>query len=973
MGADRAGTVGQRPGALPPAGHAVLDRDAPRGVRRGTHDFTAYYGMLLDGLQLATSTASRTTRCSPAPDEEIPQRFAARRGGAGTKKVWREQLREWDETFKPAAIATHRELQSVDPDALSDDELVAYLARCRDHHAEMISQHMRFTAGAMIPIGDFLAHVGDWTGIAAGRAARADARRGAGVGRRVRRARAAHRRDRERPGGADAARLRRRPGRRCSTQLRALPGDVGAAVSGYLDLVGYRLLDGFDISGRYALELPDALLRAIRIAVDGRRRADGADVDDRDRRHPRAGARGAPRRVRRAARRGAPHVPPARRARRLQRHLGVGHHAPRRARRRSPARAPRAASTTPSTSSTPSFDEMCALVTGTGGPSADELAARFAVPRARTPPRRRRRPSAPPPPPPPDPSGLPPGVGAASCARSASRSARCSAAPRRSTRRTCCAVSPRAAASTKGRRGASPVPSEFDRIEQGDVLVTESTTEAFNILLPLLGAIVTDSGGLLSHSAIVAREYGIPGVVGTRDATERIADGTRVRVDGDAGEVTVLAVKRRSSRSPKAQRRRRVFGSKAVGLGDAIRAGLPVPPGVALSGRDRRGGRRGRRATRSRSVADGGPRRCRAPLAVRSSAVDEDGADASFAGQHLTLLNVPSVDDVPAALREIWWSANSDSAITYRQRVGLFTRPSVGVVVQSLLDPDAAGRDVHAEPDQRRRRAGDRGELGTRRGRRRRACVIPDTFRIDRAGTVLERTPGRQEDRDPRPRRRRHRRGDGRRRSCVEQLCLDDDQLAQLQRARRAVRGGLRPGAATSSGRSPTARSTCSSAARSHDRVVAASRGEPAPTAASDPVERARAVPLFAGLDRRTRSSRSPRLFKERRFAAGETVIRGGLGRRRVLRDRLGRGDGLDPRRGARDAGRGDYFGEIALIDEGARSATVTATTELVCHGLTYWEFRPLVQQNGAIGWKLLQSMAKMLRDAETAPPAAAP
>jgi pyruvate,water dikinase len=83
-------------------------------------------------------------------------------------------------------------------------------------------------------------------------------------------------------------------------------------------------------------------------------------------------------------------------------------------------------------------------------------------------------------------------------------------------------------------------PSDFDRILQGDVLVTESTSEAFNILLPLLGAIVTDSGGLLSHSAIVAREYGIPGVVGTRDGTDRIPDGVRVRVDGDAAEVTVL-------------------------------------------------------------------------------------------------------------------------------------------------------------------------------------------------------------------------------------------------------------------------------------------------------------------------------------------------------------------------------------------------------------------------------------------------
>ena len=52
--------------------------------------------------------------------------------------------------------------------------------------------------------------------------------------------------------------------------------------------------------------------------------------------------------------------------------------------------------------------------------------------------------------------------------------------------------------------------------------------------------IITDAGGLLSHAAIVAREYGIPGVVGTREATDLIADGTRVRVDGDKGEVTVL-------------------------------------------------------------------------------------------------------------------------------------------------------------------------------------------------------------------------------------------------------------------------------------------------------------------------------------------------------------------------------------------------------------------------------------------------
>ncbi len=81
---------------------------------------------------------------------------------------------------------------------------------------------------------------------------------------------------------------------------------------------------------------------------------------------------------------------------------------------------------------------------------------------------------------------------------------------------------------------------DFDRIQRGDVLVTRATSPYFNVVLPLLGAIVTDRGGQLCHAAIVSREYGIPGVVGTREATQLVKDGARVRVDGTSGVVTVL-------------------------------------------------------------------------------------------------------------------------------------------------------------------------------------------------------------------------------------------------------------------------------------------------------------------------------------------------------------------------------------------------------------------------------------------------
>jgi pyruvate,water dikinase len=82
---------------------------------------------------------------------------------------------------------------------------------------------------------------------------------------------------------------------------------------------------------------------------------------------------------------------------------------------------------------------------------------------------------------------------------------------------------------------------EADKLHQGDVLVTRATAPAWTPLFATAAAIVTDAGGILSHCAVVAREYRLPAVVGTEVATARIQDGQMLEVDGAAGVVRILS------------------------------------------------------------------------------------------------------------------------------------------------------------------------------------------------------------------------------------------------------------------------------------------------------------------------------------------------------------------------------------------------------------------------------------------------
>jgi CRP-like cAMP-binding protein len=134
----------------------------------------------------------------------------------------------------------------------------------------------------------------------------------------------------------------------------------------------------------------------------------------------------------------------------------------------------------------------------------------------------------------------------------------------------------------------------------------------------------------------------------------------------------------------------------------------------------------------------------------------------------------------------------------------------------------------------------------------------------------------------------------------------------------------------------------------------------------SDLPRRLAQVPLFARVSDKERQ-RIARNFRARTFPAGaEIAVEGEEGVGFFLID-SGTARVLRGGEEVRMLGPDDYFGEIALIDGGPRSATVVADTELSCQGMTAWTFRPLVEQSAELAWPLLETLAARLREAEAA------
>ncbi len=531
------------------------------GFMRGFKGGTSCYGLMLDHLQpeflndflyMKKVIVGAPPEAQGHPPKEVflqiceqhPE-VSRRLKTAATvleEKPWREHIRHWDAVLKPTSRENHLRLQAQDPAILSDAQLADYLHECVENSKAMHFQHHIYTVSCGIPVGDFMASTLEWTGLPdaeISQALRGSTPISAGVSEEYLVALQALEGDVQARtilnGSAPPGEILR--------QLQALPGETGQAIRTYLDLVSCRIVGGYDITCRTAIEMPDVLVRALQAT-------DSPDDPARTEQHvieQTAKIRAAVPEAQRAA--FDELLAEARLINRLRDErgywsdlwaTGISRRAYLEVGRRLAATGRiHAVEHVLDASSA----EAIALLAGTGGgahaPSAEDLAARYqyrvTVANDVAPPFLNGPPS-----PPPPLEWFPERARRTMRAMGVFLAHVFGATNQLSEGKTVRGISV-SAGQYEGRARVICSNDSQHLVQKGDVLVTRSTSTAFNYVLPLVGAIVTDRGGLMSHAAIVAREYGLPGVVGCQIATSTIPDGAMVRVDADKGEVTILS------------------------------------------------------------------------------------------------------------------------------------------------------------------------------------------------------------------------------------------------------------------------------------------------------------------------------------------------------------------------------------------------------------------------------------------------
>lgn len=517
----------------------------PSGFNRGFEETFAAYGMLLD--RLAMGVVNGFTYHQPQPFDmpgpdgpKDPQWLGAevgRRAGVAAAafdgRIWRDALKRWDDELKPASERRHRELGSIDLSTLDVAELHAHVHACAAQVEAMVYQHHVHNCHALVPVGDFMLQTAGWTH-------RSPATLFAVLDGyspvsnvsppEMHAALLAIRAD----DAALALLESDRPAAEVIVELRAHSPEVDEYVAG----VYFRVLDGFDVTNPTVGERPESIVGRIRAALNvdhdaSPKRADefaaelraATPEDDRETfddllREARLMYR---LRDERGLYSDIPSIGLLRLAvlalgRRLATEGRIG---------------------VADDLLEADLDEIDAIVDGDPTPTADDLRQRgierVGLTRAGPP-----RYLGPPPPPHPPLDALPPQLGrvmgAVGFTIEGVLGQLDSAAGDAST----IIGIPGAAGVYEGPARLVRSVDDLFELEQGDVLVAPTTGEAFNSMLYLVGAIVTDHGSFASHAAIVSREMGFPAVVGTVDGTRRITTGTRLRVDGTTGQVTIL-------------------------------------------------------------------------------------------------------------------------------------------------------------------------------------------------------------------------------------------------------------------------------------------------------------------------------------------------------------------------------------------------------------------------------------------------